>query len=114
MTAPQATMVQRPIAMAVEDCFAALGSVVEDEVFDRVRSPRSWASAIITVLPARVMLGVPLMAARRETLLPESCGLRFSTGNVETGQKEWSLRSRCILLSLRVSHLLIVVKTSCE
>ena len=36
------------------------------------RSPRSWTSAIITVRPPRVMLAVPVMAARRETLLPES------------------------------------------
>jgi hypothetical protein len=79
MTAPDATIVHRPMAIAVLDVFAAFGSE-EDDGFERVRSPRSWASAMITVLPASVMLGVPLMAARRETLLPESC-----TGSVSDG-----------------------------
>ena len=78
ITAPLATIVHRPIAIAVLDCFAAaaLGSALDEvddeDGLDRVKSPRSCASAMMTVLPARVMLGVPLMAARRETLLPES------------------------------------------
>lgn len=38
------------------------------------RSPRSCTSAMITVRPPRVMLAVPVIAARRETLFPESCG----------------------------------------
>lgn len=37
------------------------------------KSPRSWTSAIMTVRPPRVMFAVPVMALRRETLLPESC-----------------------------------------
>lgn len=36
------------------------------------RSPRSCTSAMMTVRPPRVMLAVPVMAARRETLFPES------------------------------------------
>lgn len=49
-------------------------SFPDAEADERVgrRSPRSWTSAIITVRPPRVMLAVPVMAARRETLLPES------------------------------------------
>jgi hypothetical protein len=69
-------MVDLPMLMAVvllllldeED----LGSA-EEEVFVRVRSPRRCTSGMSTVRPARVMLGVPEMRARRETLLPESC-----------------------------------------
>lgn len=38
------------------------------------RSPRRWTSAMMTVRPPSVMFAVPVMAARRETLLPESCG----------------------------------------
>jgi hypothetical protein len=38
------------------------------------RSPRSCTSAMITVRPPSWMLAVPVMAARRETLLPESWG----------------------------------------
>jgi hypothetical protein len=38
------------------------------------RSPRRCTSAMITVRPPRVMFAVPVMAARRETLLPESLG----------------------------------------
>lgn len=44
----------------------------DEEVFVRVRSPRRWTSAIITVLPPRVMFAVPEILARRETLLPLS------------------------------------------
>lgn len=36
------------------------------------KSPRSCTSAIITVRPPSVMFAVPVMAERRETLLPES------------------------------------------
>lgn len=39
------------------------------------KSPRSCTSAIITVRPPSVMLAVPVIAERRETLLPESCSL---------------------------------------
>jgi len=38
----------------------------------RVRSPRRCVSGERRVRPAMVMLGVPVMRARRETLLPES------------------------------------------
>lgn len=47
----------------------------------RVRSPRRWTSAIITVLPPRVMLAVPEMFARRETLLPLSWRFVSSRGS---------------------------------
>jgi hypothetical protein len=48
-------------------------SVEEEAVgLARVRSPRRWASGMRRVRPARVMLGVPDIKARRETLLPES------------------------------------------
>jgi hypothetical protein len=66
--------------MAVElagFCCASVVPVlsVEDEVVGgrgRVMSPRRITSVINTVFPARVMLGVPAMRARRDTLLPES------------------------------------------
>jgi len=68
-------MVQRPMAMLVDvdfDCVeASLGSLGG---FSRVRSPRRTTSAWMTVRPPSVMLAVPEMLARRETLLPESCG----------------------------------------
>jgi hypothetical protein len=37
------------------------------------KSPRNCTSAMMTVRPPRVMFAVPVMAERRETLLPESC-----------------------------------------
>jgi hypothetical protein len=46
--------------------------VVESAGLVRVRSPRRWVSDMRTVRPARVMLGVPDIKARRDTLLPES------------------------------------------
>lgn len=68
---PVQMTVHLPMLMAVVDCFAAaFGS----DDFVRVRSPRRCTSAMMTVLPPRVMLGVPLMFARRDTLLPLSCG----------------------------------------
>ena len=78
MTVPMLMTVQRPMAMDVEDgCFAALLSLVseaneEEGGLRRVRSPRSTTSAWITVRPPSVMLAVPEMLARRETLLPLS------------------------------------------
>jgi hypothetical protein len=60
---------------------AAVVAVVEDDLevlveesvgLVRVRSPRRWVSDMRTVRPARVMLGVPDIKARRDTLLPES------------------------------------------
>ncbi len=36
------------------------------------KSPRNCTSAMMTVRPPRVMFAVPVMAERRETLLPES------------------------------------------
>jgi hypothetical protein len=36
------------------------------------RSPRSCTSAMMTVRPPSIMFAVPVIAARRETLLPES------------------------------------------
>jgi len=77
-------MVCLPMLIDVMACDfdADFGSTVED--FVRVRSPRRWTSAIITVLPPRVMLAVPVMLARRETLLPLSWGgegrVRFVLG----------------------------------
>jgi hypothetical protein len=62
--------VHRPMLMLM-----GVVSLPDCEGADRVgwRSPRSWTSAMMTVRPPRVMLAVPVMAARRETLLPESC-----------------------------------------
>jgi len=51
--------------MVLEDTGAGAGRVAW-------RSPRRCTSAMITVRPPRVMLAVPVMAERRETLLPES------------------------------------------
>jgi hypothetical protein len=56
--------------MEVLETLAALGS--EEGGLVRVKSPRRWTSAMMTVLPPRVMLGVPLILARRDTLLPLS------------------------------------------
>lgn len=75
-TLPVEIMVQRPIEMAVW-----AGGGLEDVVLELLgtgrvacRSPRRCTSDIITVRPPRVMLAVPVMALRRDTLLPESCG----------------------------------------
>jgi len=88
MTVPALMTVQRPMAMDVEDgCFAvplslasAAGAEEEEEEegggLRRVRSPRSTTSAWITVRPPSVMLAVPEMLARRETLLPLSYEVR--------------------------------------
>jgi hypothetical protein len=96
-SAEGAKMVLRPMLMAVELDFeeedepppppvlallagAAAEAVEGSEGADaeeeaargRARSPRRTVSDMSTVLPARVMLWVPEMWARRETLLPES------------------------------------------
>ena len=64
-------------------------SLPDEEGTARVgwRSPRSWTSAMMTVRPPRVMLAVPVMALRRETLLPESWGglVRFLVWGGELG-----------------------------
>lgn len=69
MTLPVEMTVHRPILMLVgvlsfPDCDGAA----------RVgcKSPRSCTSAMMTVRPPSVMFAVPVMAERRETLLPES------------------------------------------
>ena len=82
MTVPVLMTVQRPMAMDVEDGSFAVplslaseaGAAAEEEEdgLRRVRSPRSTTSAWITVRPPSVMLAVPEMLARRETLLPLS------------------------------------------
>jgi hypothetical protein len=69
--------VQRPMAMDVElDLAASLEepSLLSEGGLRRVRSPRRTTSAWMTVRPPSVMLAVPEMLARRETLLPESWG----------------------------------------
>ena len=50
-----------------------------DDAVGRVecKSPRRTTSAMITVRPPRVMFAVPVMALRRETLLPESFQNRY-------------------------------------
>jgi hypothetical protein len=50
-----------------------------DDAVGRVecKSPRRTTSAMITVRPPRVMFAVPVMALRRETLLPESFPKRY-------------------------------------
>jgi hypothetical protein len=72
MTEPVEMMVHRPILIDVLDVLDALGS--DEGALVRVRSPRRWTSAMITVLPPRVMLGVPVIFARRDTLFPLSYG----------------------------------------
>jgi len=49
-------------------------SLPDDDGTARVgcKSPRSCTSAMMTVRPPRVMFAVPVIAERRETLLPES------------------------------------------
>lgn len=71
MTQPMEMTVQRPMMMLVEE-----PSRPDCEAEGRMgrRSPRSCTSAMITVRPPSWMLAVPVMAARRETLLPESWG----------------------------------------
>lgn len=70
ITLPVEMTVHRPILMLI-----GVVSFPDCEGMGRVgfRSPRSCTSAIMTVLPPKVMLAVPVMAALRETLLPESC-----------------------------------------
>ena len=108
MTVPVLMTVQRPIAMDVEDgCFAAPPSLVsavdaeeEGGGLRRVRSPRSTTSAWITVRPPSVMLAVPEMLARRETLLPLSYGAKTSEKcwfgddgcGIACGMMRWYLR----------------------
>lgn len=69
MILPVEMTVHRPMLMLV-----GVTSLPDCEGTDRVgcRSPRNCTSAMITVRPPRVMLAVPVIAARRETLLPES------------------------------------------
>ena len=73
-TEPVEMTVQRPIDMAVCAGGAFWGLVDDGAGAGRVacRSPRRWTSDIITVRPPRVMFAVPVMALRRDTLLPES------------------------------------------
>lgn len=70
MTLPVEITVHRPMMMLVDE-----PSRPDCEAEERMgrRSPRSCTSAIMTVRPPSWMLAVPVMAARRETLLPESC-----------------------------------------
>lgn len=69
MTLPVEITVHRPIMILV-----GVTSFPEDDGTARVgcRSPRSCTSAMMTVRPPRVIFAVPVIAARRETLLPES------------------------------------------
>lgn len=71
MTLPVDMTVHRPIMMLVDE-----PSRPDCEAEERIgrRSPRSCTSAIITVRPPSWMFAVPVIAARRETLLPESWG----------------------------------------
>lgn len=72
-THPAPTTVQRPMLMALAaEEGADLPSADVSEDLKRCRSPRRCTSAIMTVRPPRVMLAVPEIWARRETLLPES------------------------------------------
>lgn len=77
MVVPGEMMVHRPMLMVLlccEDEGALLPpeALCEDDDLRRCRSPRRTTSDWMTVLPPSVMLAVPLMWARRETLLPES------------------------------------------
>jgi hypothetical protein len=71
MTVPVATMVCLPMLIEVI-AWGLVDAAFGSEDFVRVRSPLRWTSAIITVLPPRVILAVPEILARRETLLPLS------------------------------------------
>lgn len=66
---PVDTTVHFPMLMLV-----GVPSFPELEAVGRVecRSPRRTTSAMMTVRPPRVMFAVPVMALRRDTLLPES------------------------------------------
>jgi hypothetical protein len=70
MTLPVEMTVHRPILMLV-----GVPSFPDCDGAERVgcRSPRNCTSAMITVRPPSVMFAVPVIAERRETLLPESC-----------------------------------------
>jgi hypothetical protein len=70
MTLPVEITVHRPILMLV-----GVTSLPDCDGTERVgcKSPRNCTSAMMTVRPPRVMFAVPVMAERRETLLPESC-----------------------------------------
>lgn len=69
MTLPVDITVHRPMLILV-----GVTSLPEDDGTERVgcRSPRNCTSAMITVRPPNVMFAVPVIAERRETLLPES------------------------------------------
>jgi hypothetical protein len=69
MTLPVEMTVHRPMLMLV-----GVTSLPDCDGTERVgcKSPRNCTSAMMTVRPPRVMLAVPVMAERRETLLPES------------------------------------------
>jgi hypothetical protein len=70
---PVLMIVHFPILIAVVLVFSLASFVSEAGVGrERTRSPRRRTSVMRTVLPARVMLGVPVIRARRETLFPES------------------------------------------
>ena len=53
------------------------------------RSPRRQAFAQITTRPRRTMLGRPWRRARREILLPVSCGRMLDIGNERRVCLEW-------------------------
>jgi hypothetical protein len=69
MTLPVEMTVHRPMLMLV-----GVTSLPDCDGTERVgcKSPRNCTSAMMTVRPPRVMFAVPVMAERRETLLPES------------------------------------------
>jgi hypothetical protein len=69
MTLPVEMTVHRPMLMLV-----GVTSLLDCDGTARVgcKSPRNCTSAMITVRPPRVMFAVPVIAERRETLLPES------------------------------------------
>lgn len=69
MTLPVEITVHRPILILV-----GVTSFPDCDGTARVgcKSPRNCTSAMMTVRPPRVMFAVPVIAERRETLLPES------------------------------------------
>lgn len=82
MTLPVEMTVHRPMMMLV-----GVTSLPDDDGAARVgcRSPRSCTSAMMTVRPPSVMFAVPVIAERRETLLPESF-LKISYLSWQTAQ----------------------------
>lgn len=98
MTLPVEMTVHLPMLMLV-----GVTSLPDCDGAERVgwRSPRSCTSAMMTVRPPKVILAVPVIAERRDTLFPESCThvrlemeetIRGQSSNAEIIEQWWSLK----------------------